>query len=62
MCSVCDEIGTRAEAYGSEGKEMQHGRAGGSREGDARSGTKDEVGREMEGSEARGEERVLVET
>ena len=59
MCLLCDQTGTRLEAYGSEGKETQHGRAGGSREGDARSERKDEVGRGMGGLEVREEERVL---
>lgn len=59
MCLLCDQTGIRPGAYGSEGKETQHGRAGGSREGDARSGTKVEVGRETGGLEAREEERVL---
>jgi len=49
----------RVQAYGSEGKGMQYGCAGGSREGGARSKMKDEVGRGMGGLEAWEEERVF---
>jgi hypothetical protein len=62
MYSLCDQIETRSEACGNEGKEMQHGRAVGSREGDARSGMKGEVGRGMVGLEAREEVRGLEGT
>jgi hypothetical protein len=59
MYSLYDQIGTRSGACGSEGKEMQHGRAVGSREGDARSGMKGVVGPGTVGLGARGEERGL---